>query len=330
MANSYSTFVRVKKRKAMYIEHITLPSLATEEEVLYSTDSSIRTMKGLMKCHSGNLYPFGLFPERSRQRQGLHMDFTTEVTILYGGNGSGKTTILNIIAEYIKAMRHSAFNKSGLFYDYLKHCNVETGEQYRKAMIITSDDVFEFLQRQRRKFEAFNQQRSRFSDEMSRRRATYREEAELGKGVSVDFDDPDSIESFHRRCDIMKRSNSQLIVQKMGIDQKGQSNGETAIDFFTDQITPGGLYLLDEPENSLSPKMQLALMDFISMMADEFDCQFIIASHSPFFIGMNYASVYNLDADIIGLCDWTQLESIQVYRDFFRRLEHNLSRGEGR
>lgn len=314
----------------MYIKNITLPSLSIEEAVLYSSDSPIGTMKGLMKCHSGNLYPFGLFPERGRHMQGLHMDFTTEVTVLYGGNGSGKTTILNIIAEYIKAMRHSAFNKSGLFYDYLKHCNVETGEQYRKAMIITSDDVFEFLQRQRRKFEAFNQQRSRFSDEMSRRRATYREEAELGKGVSVDFDDPDSIESFHKRCDIMKRSNSQLIVQKMGIDQKGQSNGETAIDFFTDQITPGGLYLLDEPENSLSPKMQLALMDFISMMADEFGCQFIIASHSPFFIGMNYASVYNLDADIIGLCDWTQLESIQVYRDFFRRLEHNLSRGESR
>ena len=312
----------------MYLERIILPSSGTEDEILYSSDSPIGTMKGLMKCHSGNLYPFGLFPERSRGMRELVLEFNSPITILYGGNGSGKTTILNLIAESIKAMRHSAFNKSGLFYDYLNSCNTETGEQCRKMMIITSDDVFDYLQRQRRKFEAFNEQRSRFSDEMSRRRAVYKKEAELGKGVSVDFDDPESIESFHKRCAIMKNTNSMLIVKKMGIDQKGQSNGETAIDFFTDQITPGGLYLLDEPENSLSPKMQLALMDFISMMADEFDCQFIIASHSPFFIGMNYASVYNLDADIIDLCDWTELESIQVYRDFFRRLEHTLSRRE--
>lgn len=312
----------------MYLERITLPSSSTEDEILYSSDSPIGTMKGLMKCHSGNLYPFGLFPERSRGMRELMLEFNSPITILYGGNGSGKTTILNLIAESIKAMRHSAFNKSGLFYDYLNSCNTETGEQCRKMMIITSDDVFDYLQRQRRKFEAFNEQRSRFSDEMSRRRAVYKKEAELGKGVCVDFDDPESIESFHKRCAIMKNTNSMLIVKKMGIDQKGQSNGETAIDFFTDQITPGGLYLLDEPENSLSPKMQLALMDFISMMADEFDCQFIIASHSPFFIGMNYASVYNLDADIIDLCDWTELESIQVYRDFFRRLEHNLIRRE--
>lgn len=326
MSKTASIFAPVNNFTAMYLERIILPSSGTEDEILYSSDSPISTMKGLMKCHSGNLYPFGLFPERSRGMRELVLEFNSPITILYGGNGSGKTTILNLIAESIKAMRHSAFNKSGLFYDYLNSCNTETGEQCRKMMIITSDDVFDYLQRQRRKFEAFNEQRSRFSDEMSRRRAVYKKEAELGKGVSVDFDDPESIESFHKRCAIMKNTNSMLIVKKMGIDQKGQSNGETAIDFFTDQITPGGLYLLDEPENSLSPKMQLALMDFISMMADEFDCQFIIASHSPFFIGMNYASVYNLDADIIDLCDWTELESIQVYRDFFRRLEHTLSR----
>ena len=328
MSKTASIFAPINNFTAMYLERIILPSSGTEDEILYSSDSPIGTMKGLMKCHSGNLYPFGLFPERSRGMRELVLEFDSPITILYGGNGSGKTTILNLIAESIKAMRHSAFNKSGLFYDYLNSCNTETGEQCRKMMIITSDDVFDYLQRQRRKFEAFNEQRSRFSDEMSRRRAVYKEEAELGKGVSVDFDDPESIESFHKRCAIMKNTNSMLIVKKMGIDQKGQSNGETAIDFFTDQITPGGLYLLDEPENSLSPKMQLALMDFISMMADEFDCQFIIASHSPFFIGMNYASVYNLDADIIDLCDWTELESIQVYRDFFRRLEHTLSRRE--
>lgn len=38
----------------MYIKNITLPSLSIEEAVLYSSDSPIGTMKGLMKCHSGN------------------------------------------------------------------------------------------------------------------------------------------------------------------------------------------------------------------------------------------------------------------------------------
>lgn len=37
----------------MYIKNITLPSLSIEEAVLYSSDSPIGTMKGLMKCHSG-------------------------------------------------------------------------------------------------------------------------------------------------------------------------------------------------------------------------------------------------------------------------------------
>lgn len=88
----------------MYLERITLPSISLEEELLYSTDSPIRTMKGLMKCHSGNLYPFGLFPERSKRMDGPSLEFTNDVTILYGGNGPGKTSILNLIAESIKAL----------------------------------------------------------------------------------------------------------------------------------------------------------------------------------------------------------------------------------
>ena len=35
------------------------------------------------------------------------------------------------------------------------------------------------------------------------------------------------------------------------------SNGESAIKYFTEKIGEGGLYLLDEPENSLSPEKQL-------------------------------------------------------------------------
>ena len=41
-----------------------------------------------------SMYPFFVLSERELDR----LDFE-EITVLYGGNGSGKTTALNIIAE---------------------------------------------------------------------------------------------------------------------------------------------------------------------------------------------------------------------------------------
>ena len=274
-----------------------------------------------MKCNSGNIYPFNIFPDRVEKMGSLSLDFTSAITILYGNNGSGKTTILNLIAEYINAARHSAFNKSGLFYDYLELCEGDIGERCEKKLMITSDDVFEHLLKERRKFDVFNNERNRYNEHIAQERLRFDRER-----VSIDFEDPESIDAYKRRCQVMNNSNSKLIVQKMGVDKKGQSNGETAIDFFTDQIQTRGLYLIDEPENSLSPKMQQALADYIKVMTQELDCQFIIASHSPFFIGIDGATVYDLDSHIIEPCDWRELESIQVYREFFRQVEDSILR----
>ena len=187
--------------------------------------------------------------------------------------------------------------------------------------MITSDDVFEHLLRERRKFDIFNSERIRYNEHISNERLRFDRER-----VSIDFEDPESIDAYKRRCQVLNNSNSKLIVQKMGVDKKGQSNGETAIDFFTDQIQTRGVYLIDEPENSLSPKMQQALADYIKVMTQELDCQFIIASHSPFFIGIEGAAVYDLDSHIIEPCDWRELESIQVYREFFRQVENSILR----
>lgn len=298
----------------MFITNFRLPSYQEEHAVLFAKEGP---RYGHMKCNSGNMYPFGIFPQRVERGGALELKFSTPITILYGNNGSGKTTILNLIAEYISASRHSAFNKSGLFYNYLKLCNAELQNRCNKKLVITSDDVFEYLLKERRKFDVFNEARDKYRENILQERARYERER-----VSINFEDPDSIDAFKRRCQVLKNSNSKLIVEKMGIDKKGQSNGETAVDFFTDQIQSRGLYLIDEPENSLSPKMQQALSDFFKVMTDELGCQFIIASHSPFFIGIEDATVYNLDADTIQPCDWKELESIQVYKDFFRRLEY--------
>lgn len=298
----------------MFITNFRLPSYQEENAVLFAKEGP---RYGHMKCNSGNMYPFGIFPQRVERGGALELKFSTPITILYGNNGSGKTTILNLIAEYISASRHSAFNKSGLFYNYLELCNAELQDRCNKKLVITSDDVFEYLLKERRKFDVFNEARDKYRADILQERARYERER-----VSINFEDPDSIDAFKRRCQVLKNSNSKLIIEKMGIDKKGQSNGETAVDFFTDQIQSRGLYLIDEPENSLSPKMQQALSDFFKVMTDELGCQFIIASHSPFFIGIEDATVYNLDADTIQPCDWKELESIQVYKDFFRRLEY--------
>ena len=54
------------------------------------------------------------------------------ITILYGGNGSGKTTALNVIAEKIKAKRDTLYNRSNFFEDYVKMCEVEERMEGRR------------------------------------------------------------------------------------------------------------------------------------------------------------------------------------------------------
>lgn len=71
-----------------------------------------------------------------------------------------------------------------------------------------------------------------------------------------------------------------------GKEVKLNSNGETAIDYFNNNLHNDTLYCLDEPENSLSPKMQLKLKEFIENKSRYCGCQFIIATHSPFILSI--------------------------------------------
>ena len=61
-----------------------------------------------------------------------------------------------------------------------------------------------------------------------------------------------------------------------------RSNGESALAVFSERIREDALYLLDEPENSLSPERQLELARFLHDSARFYNCQFVIATHSPF------------------------------------------------
>lgn len=87
------------------------------------------------------------------------LDFE-DVTILYGGNGCGKTTALNVIAEKLGLLRDSLYNRSNFFEDYTSLCSFETKEPIPGgSRLITSDDVFDFMLNLRTMNEGINQKR---------------------------------------------------------------------------------------------------------------------------------------------------------------------------
>ena len=96
-----------------------------------------------------------------------------------------------------------------------------------------------------------------------------------------------------------------------------ESNGETALDFWQNEIDDNSLYIIDEPENSLYAENQLKLKAFIEESARFYNCQFIIATHSPFLLALCDAKIYDLDNIPVKSKKWTNLENVKVYNDFF-------------
>lgn len=101
--------------------------------------------------------------------------------------------------------------------------------------------------------------------------------------------------------------------------QEKYSNGETTLQMLDDYIEPDALYLLDEPEVSLSPANQTLLAEKLNQMARFLGCQFIIATHSPFMLGTLNARIYNLDSLELEEANWTELENVRYFYDFFEK-----------
>ena len=96
---------------------------------------------------------------------------------------------------------------------------------------------------------------------------------------------------------------------------------ETALQYFNARLKNDTLYCLDEPENSLSPKMQLELVKRLEEKAYYCGCQFIIATHSPFLLALDGAKIYDLDSSPVETKKWWELENTQIYYEFFKKHE---------
>ena len=106
--------------------------------------------------------------------------------------------------------------------------------------------------------------------------------------------------------------------------QEKYSNGETSLRFFEEFLLPDALYLLDEPEVSLSPANQVLLAEEINRLSRFLGCQFIIATHSPFMLGTLDAKIYDLDSDDYKVSRWSELENVRYFYDFFRKRKNEF------
>ena len=115
----------------VYLDSITFPN--EDEEWAFR-------LRVKRTCYN-TLYPFYVLSAAGLER----MDFEP-VTILYGGNGSGKTTALNVIAEKLGVLRSAPYNRSNFFEDYVRLCRVRLEEPIPPhSRIVTSDDVFDYM-----------------------------------------------------------------------------------------------------------------------------------------------------------------------------------------
>ena len=255
------------------------------------------------KCYT-SFYPFKVLSSRRFER----IDFEP-ITILYGGNGTGKSTALNVIAQKLSLERESPFNETCFYNDYVAMCRAELRKEIpRGSRIVTSDDVFSYMLTVRDLNEGIDQKRGEVFEEYME--AKYRK---------VQLTSMADYEQLKRTVNARRKTQSRYVREELGMNVRTFSNGESAYKYFTDKIGENGLYLLDEPENSLSPQRQAELVQFIEDSARFFGCQFVISTHSPFLLSMRGAKIYDLDCDPVDVRPWTQLANVRAYYDFFMK-----------
>lgn len=248
-----------------------------------------------------NIYPYNVFAQKAERRLAFG-----RITILYGNNASGKSTMLNIIANKLQmeGQEYATSNKYGktlYFTQFINECRYtlgedEDGRQFQKippgSRYIKSEDILYEIKK--------IQQEQILNDGY-----VYEH---VRRGMPKEFvGSAENAYEMARELEYLKYA------------QEKYSNGETTLQMLDDYIEPDALYLLDEPEVSLSPANQTLLAEKLNKLARFLGCQFIISTHSPFMLGTLDGRIYNLDSRELEEVRWTELENVRYFYEFFER-----------
>jgi len=246
-----------------------------------------------------NAYPYRVFNNNAGE-----VFIFDKITVIYGNNGSGKSTLLNLIANKLN-MKGSEHLSDHKYYDaFIEECSFslsDTRNTHHQQLIpvdslyIKSEDILYEIKK--------------IQQEAVLREGYLYEHSKLGYTK-------EQLEQLKQSSQMKKQ------IEIMQFANEKYSNGETSMQLFDQYLVPDALYLLDEPETSLSPANQIKLCEEINQLARYFNCQFIIASHSPFMLGTLDAKIYSLDAPSLKISQWYELENVRFFYEFFQSHNH--------
>jgi predicted ATPase len=221
--------------------------------------------------------------------------FSTPVTILVGENGTGKSTLLEAIAW---AIGLPTLGAEDIDVDYTMISAQKLGECLRlgwkqktsRGFFFRSEDFFGFAKRLHQEILEMEADRKEIHDE-------FEEKGDVEKAKAVITG---QINAFEDRY---------------GRDLNENSHGEGFMKIFKNRLFQQGIYIIDEPEASLSPQSQLALI-LLLQNAVKRGSQIIMATHSPILMAMPDAQLMLIENHKIRKCKLEETPHFQITKGF--------------
>jgi predicted ATPase len=228
-----------------------------------------------------DVYPFNV----SVFQKPLEVELTKRVSIFVGENGSGKSTLLEAIAR-----------KCGIYI-----WQGDTRERYSKSP-----------------YEKMLHRYVRI--ELADHRGTNNRQTGPREIVGSFFAS-EIFKNFSQILDEWAASDPGILEFFGSKSLMNQSHGQGHLSFFRSRFSRGGLFLLDEPENALSPNSQLELLRILKEAGKDDSSQFIIATHSPIILACPGAQLLNFNGTTVEETAYEETDHFKLYRDFLNDRE---------